>query len=142
MVLRSCPRCRAIAEIVQPRRWSACASTSSSRVIIGGGGPFGLPVVRDQQPGRGLRRLGGATRVGKFSKQVWGESPERRQGRGVWVVSLPDEENWPPGGRHVPCGRQCPTPILHESALGGNSHTPSGRNDGEPVVDIVDLLDL
>src|SRR4029450_2698353 len=79
MVLRSCPRCRAIAEIVQPRRWSACASTSSSRVIIGGGGPFGLPVVRDQQPGRGLRRLGGATRVGKFSKQVWGESPERRQ---------------------------------------------------------------
>src|SRR5829696_1719086 len=79
MVLRSCPRCRAIAEIVQPRRWSACASTSSSRVIIGGGGPFGLPVVRDQQPGRDLRRLGGATRVGKFSKQVWGESPERRQ---------------------------------------------------------------
>src|SRR4029450_12405578 len=78
MVLRSCPRCRAIAEIVQPRRGSACASTSSSRVIIGGGGPFGLPVVRDQQPGRGLRRLGGATRVGKFSKQVWGESPERR----------------------------------------------------------------
>src|SRR5918994_6213386 len=79
MVLRSCPRCRAIAEIVQPRRCNACASTSSSRVIIGGGGPFRLPVVRDQQPRRGLRRLGGATRVGNFSEQAWGDSPARRQ---------------------------------------------------------------
>src|SRR6185437_15363816 len=72
MVLRSWPRCRAIAEIVQPRRWSACASTSSSRVIMRRGGPFGLQVVRDQQPRRDLRRLGGATRVGKFNEQVWG----------------------------------------------------------------------
>src|SRR5262245_50692834 len=79
MVLRSCPRCRAIAEIVQPRRCNACASTSSSRVIIEGGGPFRLRVVRDQQPRGDLRRLGGATRVGKFSEQVWGASPERRQ---------------------------------------------------------------
>src|SRR3954464_1767006 len=69
MVLRSCPRCRVIAEIVQPRRCNACASTSSSRVIMRGGGPFGLPVVRDQQLRRDLRRLGGATRVGKFSEQ-------------------------------------------------------------------------
>ena len=39
------PRCRAIAEIVQPRRWGACASTSSSRVSVRGGGPFGLSVM-------------------------------------------------------------------------------------------------
>src|SRR6185312_15398658 len=37
----------------------------------------GLRVVRDQQLRRDLRRLDGATRVGKFSKQVWGDSPER-----------------------------------------------------------------
>src|SRR5215210_3340294 len=79
MALRSCPRCRAIAEIDQPRRCNVCASTSSSRLIIGGGGPFELPVVRDQQLRRGLRRLGGATRVGNFSEQVWRDSPERRQ---------------------------------------------------------------
>src|ERR1051325_1061513 len=80
MVLRSWPRCRAIAEIDQSRRCNACASTSSSRVIMRGGGPFRLPVVRDQQPRRGLRHLGGATRVGNFSEQVWGDSSERRQG--------------------------------------------------------------
>ena len=77
MVLRSWPRCRAIAEIVQPRRLSACASTSSSRVSMRGGGPFGRRVVRDQQLRRDLRRVGGATRVGN-SEQVWGDSPERR----------------------------------------------------------------
>src|SRR6476659_6450440 len=78
MVLRSWPRCRAIAEIDQPRRCNACASTSSSRVIMRGGGPFRLPVVRDQQPRRDLRHLGGATRVGNFNEQVWGDSSERR----------------------------------------------------------------
>jgi hypothetical protein len=78
MVLRSWPRCRAIAEIVQPRRWSACASTSSSRVSMRGGGPVERRVVRDQQLRRDLRHLGGATRVGKFSEQLWGDSPERR----------------------------------------------------------------
>lgn len=78
MVLRSWPRCRAIAEIVQPRRWSACASTSSSRVSMRGGGPFERRVVRDQQLRRDLRHLGGATRVGKLSEQLWGDSPERR----------------------------------------------------------------
>src|SRR4051812_27632082 len=89
MVLRSCPRCRAIAEIVQPRRCNACASTSSSRVIIGGGGPFGPPVVRDQQPRRDLRRLCGATRVGKFSEQVWGASPERRHSSSTEITYVP-----------------------------------------------------
>nr|WP_239029244.1 tyrosine-type recombinase/integrase [Pseudonocardia acidicola] len=44
-----------------------------------GGGPFGLRVVRDQQLRGDLRRLGGATRVGNFSEQLWGDSPERRQ---------------------------------------------------------------
>src|SRR3954469_16905156 len=39
MVLRSRPRCRAIAEIVQPWRRSACTSMSSSRVSMRGRAP-------------------------------------------------------------------------------------------------------
>jgi len=42
-------------------------------------GPFELVVVRDRQPRRGSARLGGATRVGNFSEQVWGVSDERHQ---------------------------------------------------------------
>src|SRR3954452_7588692 len=39
MVLRSWPRCRAIAEIVQPWRRNACTSMSSSRVSMRGRAP-------------------------------------------------------------------------------------------------------
>ncbi len=34
------------------------------------------------------------------------------------------------------------SPVLREGALGGDSDAPSGGDDGEPVVDVVDLLDL
>jgi hypothetical protein len=61
------------------------ASTSSSRVSMSAGGPFELRVIRNRQPRRNLRRLGGATRVGNFSEQLWGDSPERRQLRAAPV---------------------------------------------------------
>jgi hypothetical protein len=35
-------------------------------------------VVRDHQPRRSPAYLSGATRVGNFSEQLWGDSPERR----------------------------------------------------------------
>src|SRR4051794_18773592 len=89
MVLRSWPRCRAIAEIDQPRRCSAQRPTSSSRVSMSAGGPFELRVIRNRQPRRNLRRLGGATRVGNFSEQLWGDSPERRQADLVLPSPLP-----------------------------------------------------
>ena len=60
----------------------------------------------------------------------------------MWVVSPPDEENWHRGRVTYPAEDNALAPILRESALGGNSHTPSGRDDGEPVVDVVDLLDF
>src|SRR5665811_140455 len=47
MVLRSLPRCRAIAEIVQPWRRNACTSMSSSRVSMSRGAPLSWCVVRD-----------------------------------------------------------------------------------------------
>src|SRR5665811_1003843 len=46
MVLRSLPRCRAIAEIVQPWRRNACTSMSSSRVSMSRGAPLSWCVVR------------------------------------------------------------------------------------------------
>src|SRR5665647_503213 len=79
MVLRSLPRCRAIAEIVQPWRRNACTSMSSSRVSMSGGAPLSWCVVRDHQPQGSPACLGGATRVGIFSEQVWGLSHERHQ---------------------------------------------------------------
>jgi hypothetical protein len=68
----------------------------------------GLRVVRDQQLRRDLHRLGGATRVGKFSEQVRGDSPERRQlcsaralrrGRCSLVDVDGPEARWRPAGR-------------------------------------------
>ena len=56
----------------------ACASMSSSHVSMSGGAPSSWRVVRDRQPRGSPARLGGATRVGNFSEQVWGDSPERR----------------------------------------------------------------
>src|SRR5665647_943542 len=82
MVLRSLPRCRTIAEIVQPWRRNACTSMSSSRVSMRGGAPLSSCVVRDHQPQGSPTYLGGATRVGNFSEQVWGLSHERHHSIG------------------------------------------------------------
>src|SRR3954470_1410742 len=129
MVLRSWPRCRAIAEIVQPRRWSACASTSSSRVIMRRGGPFGLPVVRDQQPRRDLRHLGGATRVGKFSEQVWGDSHERRQ-----LVHHPTELSLYALGKEVSGVEHHLVPLATQSAVLRRVSPACQREVGQSVV--------
>ena len=52
---------------------------SSSRVSMSSRSPFvSRRVVRDRQPRRGSAVPGGATQVGNFSEQVWGESRERR----------------------------------------------------------------
>jgi hypothetical protein len=51
---------------------------SSSRVIMSGGAPWSRCVVRDRQHRRSPAYLSGATRVGNFSEQLWGYSPERR----------------------------------------------------------------
>src|SRR5450759_4130453 len=88
MVLRSLPRCLAIAEIVQPWRRNACTSMSSSRVSMGGGAPLSCCVVRDHQPQGSPACLGGITRVGNFSEQVWGLSHERHQNCQVGATVL------------------------------------------------------
>ena len=64
MVFLSRPRCRAIAEIVQPRLRSACASMSSSRVSMQTGLPRSLVVVRDRQHRREPHPQGGPHRWG------------------------------------------------------------------------------
>ncbi len=64
-------------------------------------------------------------------------------GRGrVGVVAPPDQSN-----RHRWCVAQAAeddalAPVLRQGALGGDPDAPSGGDDGEPVVDVVDLLDL
>ena len=63
MVLRSWPRCRAIAEIVQPLRAERVRVHIFLPCEHERRAPFGLVVVRDRQLRGDLRRLGGATRV-------------------------------------------------------------------------------
>src|SRR5829696_9026587 len=66
-----------MAEIVQPLWWSACASTSSSRVSMEQGSLVVLVVVEDRQLRGSPTPDGGPHKVGNFSEQNWGDSGER-----------------------------------------------------------------
>jgi hypothetical protein len=46
---------------------------------------------------RDLHRLGGATRVGNLSEQLWGDSPERRRGCSHSIESSLDHDMREPG---------------------------------------------
>src|SRR5664280_1113072 len=81
MVLRSLPRCRVIAQVVQPWRRSACTSISSSRVSMNGWGP--LELVSAQMPpfSKGLRAL--------TEPPGWGVSVNRCGEFQLSVISAP-----------------------------------------------------
>src|SRR6266571_3159723 len=72
IVLRSRPRCRAMAEIDHPRLLNACASTSSPLEIMGGGAPSGC-WLGHQQPGGSPPPLGGFPQLSRRD-QGWGVS--------------------------------------------------------------------
>lgn len=45
-------------------------------------------------------------------------------------------------GSSEPAERHAPPPVLGERALRGHTDAPSGRDDGQPVVDVLDVLDV
>src|SRR5664280_1772582 len=80
-VRRLIPRCRAIADLVQPRAYSACASTVDSHVSIPTGsfdGSGGQRPRASREP-TDIRwtPVGGSLKVGSFGEQVWADSDER-----------------------------------------------------------------
>src|SRR5450759_4485220 len=96
-VRRLIPRCRAIADFVQPRAYSACASTVVSHVSIPTGsfdGSGGQRPRASREP-TDIRwtPVGGSLKVGRFSEQLWVDSDERHQHRrgftGIHPSSLP-----------------------------------------------------
>src|SRR5664279_3690376 len=79
-VRRLSPRCRAIADLVQPRAYSACASTVVSHVSIPTGsfdGSGGQRPRASREP-TDIRwtPVGGSLKVGSFGEQVWADSDE------------------------------------------------------------------
>src|ERR1039457_7170178 len=82
-VLRSLPRCRAIADTDHPLSRSACASTDSPCVSIDDELPLSYRTVTTGSIGGsrpGPKDPGGVSpKVGKFSEQDWGISGERQQ---------------------------------------------------------------
>ena len=70
-----------------------------------------------------------------------GEEADHVRRRGMRVVAPPDEPD-----RHRRCVAEAAeddavAPVLAEGALGGHADAASGGDDGQPVVDVVDLLD-
>src|SRR5664280_415704 len=85
-VRRLIPRCRAIADLVQPRAYSACASTVVSHVSIPTGsfdGSGGQRPRASREP-TDIRwtPVGGSLKVGSFGEQVWADSDERHEWSG------------------------------------------------------------
>jgi len=126
MVLRSLPRCRAIAEIVQPWRRNACTSMSSSRVSMSGGAPLSWCVVRDHQPQGSPACLGGATRVGNFSEQVWGLSHERHHRDGARIEGLRASMRIGPGLRFSFATKAEPLLWIADAVAGAESARVGG----------------